>query len=272
MRLIERAGERPGEDGVGERGSERTVAGEPVSEAEDVVMQRMQAALVMLREELRFVGGHVHLNGALRLAGFATQAEVECFVHGLALESFFAQTPGKHLPEQVGAAARGVLLLAGGAIAGAHHAAAVLRHAPTPTQRSVACSSDPSSRRRRSGSPTRETGVRAVRSRLVSMDIDSVAQIFSRIVDAHGIGELAGIHAVVGIPQCLEFAERLDQLRAEHFGQQRGARLAVAMLAGERAAKCEHNVRRALNELAELAQSLSLRKSKLMRMCTQPWP
>ncbi len=86
--LDQRAGERAGEDRVGERRRERTVAGQFVGEAEDVVMERVQAALVVLGQELRFVGGHVHLHRALGLAGFATQAEVERFVDGLALEAF----------------------------------------------------------------------------------------------------------------------------------------------------------------------------------------
>ena len=67
--------------------------------------------------------------------------------------------------------------------------------------------------------------------------VEGVAKVFERIVDAHRIEELAGIHAVVRIPERLEFAEGLHELGAEHFGQQRGARLAVAVLAGERAAK-----------------------------------
>ena len=43
--LDERAGERAGEDRVGERRSERAAAGEPVGKAEDVVVQRVQAPL-----------------------------------------------------------------------------------------------------------------------------------------------------------------------------------------------------------------------------------
>ena len=83
-----------------------------------------------------------------------------------------------------------------------------------------------------------------------------MAQIFHRIVDADSIDELAGVHAVVGVEEDFELAEGLHQLRAEHLGQQSGARLAVAMLAGERAAKAEHYVGGAGNELAEAAQPL----------------
>ena len=76
------------------------------------------------------------------------------------------------------------------------------------------------------------------------------------IVDAHSIEKLAGIHAVVGIPQRLELAKCLDKLGAEHLRQQRGARLAVAMFAGERAAEGEHDVGSAIDELAEGANAL----------------
>ena len=46
-----------------------------------------------------------------------------------------------------------------------------------------------------------------------------------------------GIHPAVGVEDALELAECLDQLRAEYFWQQFGARAAVAVLAGQRAAE-----------------------------------
>ena len=121
--LDERTGERAGEDGVGERGREGAEASELVCESEDVVLERVQAALVALREKLRFVGGHVDLDGALGFAGLATEAEVERAVDGFALKAFFAEGAGEHLPEETGAAAGGVLLETGGAVAGTHDAA-----------------------------------------------------------------------------------------------------------------------------------------------------
>ena len=78
-----------------------------------------------------------------------------------------------------------------------------------------------------------------------------VAQVLDRIVDADGIDELAGVHAVVRVPEDLELAEGLHELGAEHLGQQRGAGLAVAMFAGERAAEAEHDIGGAVDELAE---------------------
>src|ERR1035441_6075460 len=81
-------------------------------------------------------------------------------------------------------------------------------------------------------------------------------QVFHRVVDANRIDQLAGVHAVVGVEEDLEFAESLHQLGAKHSGQQRGAGLSVAMLAGERTTEAEHHVRGAGNELAEFPQAL----------------
>ena len=100
-----------------------------------------------------------------------------------------------------------------------------------------------------------------------------VAEILRGVVDARRVGELAGVHAVVRIPEHLELAEGLRQLGAEHFGQQRRAGLAVAVLAGERAAEGDDDVGGAIDELAVSCVCLSrVVKSKLMRVCTQPWP
>src|SRR5208283_1939413 len=75
------------------------------------------------------------------------------------------------------------------------------------------------------------------------------------IVDANGVSELAGIHAIVGIPERLEFAEGLDEFGAEHYRQESGAGLAVAVFAGERAAEGADNFSSALDELAEFFYS-----------------
>jgi len=78
-----------------------------------------------------------------------------------------------------------------------------------------------------------------------------MAEILRGIVDAHRVGEFAGIHAVVGIPEHFEFAEGFDELGAEHLGQQRRAGLAVAVLAGERTAERNYHVGSAIDEFAE---------------------
>ena len=85
-------------------------------------------------------------------------------------------------------------------------------------------------------------------------------KILHRIVDTHGVDQLAGIHAVVRIPQRLELAEGLHQLRAEHLGQQHRARLPVAVLATERSAEMDDEVGGAFNKLAELSYPLWARE------------
>ncbi len=132
----------------------------------------------------------------------------------------------------------------------------VLRQAPTPTQRSEARTIEPSSlvnAKWVSLVPKCEgPGAPAV----VLEDAPTGWRRFSNgIVDAHGIRELAGIHAVVRIPERLEFAKGLDELGAEHFWEQRGARLAVAVLTRERAAKREDDICRAVYEFAEYANA-----------------
>ncbi len=176
------------------------------------------------------------------LAGLATEAEVERLVDGLALEAFLAQRAGQHLPEQPRAAAGGVLLFAGGAVAGAHDAAVGLAagaHAHAALggafQRAVVVGE----------SEVRLPGLASPSGRRAGhSESDAVAQVFRGIVDAHRVRQLAGIHAVVRIPEGLEFAEGLHELGPEHLGQQRRAGLAVAVLAAERPAEAENHDRR----------------------------
>src|ERR1043166_1480381 len=63
------------------------------------------------------------------------------------------------------------------------------------------------------------------------------------LVEPIGIDDLAGIHAAARVPDALEFSKRVDDRLAEHSWQELGARLAVAMLAGQRAAVTDHEIR-----------------------------
>ena len=83
-----------------------------------------------------------------------------------------------------------------------------------------------------------------------------MAKIFHRVVNADGIHQLAGIHAVIGVPESFELAEGLHEFRTEHLGQQSRAGLAVAVFAAERPTEAEHHIGGAFDELAEAAQSL----------------
>ena len=211
------------------------------------MVQRAQPVLITTGQELGFVGGYIDSYRALGFAGFATEAQVECLVDGLAAEAFLAQRAGEHLPEQAGAATGGVLLLAGGAVAGAHDAALGVKagaHAHATLggalQRATVGGED-------------EVGFEL--GGFLAGNGRRLAQVLDGVVDADGVGELAGIHAVRWVPDGLEFLKGVDQLGTEHLGQQGGAGLAVAVLAGERAAKAEDEISGAVEERAEVAHT-----------------
>ena len=239
----------------------------------------MHAALVMLRQELSLVRSHVHLHRTLRLASLAAQAKIQRLMHGLALESLRVQRPREHLPQQVRTAPRRMLLVAGGAIARTHHPAVCLA-ARAHAHASFRCRLQRSAvlGKRKVRVKVLLEAIRCAfflarpcRRRLIPPQV-ALAQVLDRVVDAHRIDQLAGIHAVVRIPQRLELAKRLHQLGPEHLRQERRARLPIAVLAAQRSAELQHHVRRAIEKFAEIAQPFSLRKSKLMRMCTHPCP
>ena len=96
--LDEWASQRACKQEVGERRGERAVAGEPIGEAEDVVVERVKAAFVTLSQELGFVGCHVDLDRTLRLTCLAAKTEVQGFVDGPALKAFVTESAGEHLP------------------------------------------------------------------------------------------------------------------------------------------------------------------------------
>jgi hypothetical protein len=68
------------------------------------------------------------------------------------------------------------------------------------------------------------------------------------IAAAEPADDLAGVHAILGVPDPLELAERTDQLGAELLDQQLAARLAVAVLARQRAAVADAQVGRVVGE------------------------
>src|SRR5439155_14553020 len=72
------------------------------------------------------------------------------------------------------------------------------------------------------------------------------------LVDAVRPDDLARVHPPVGIPDRLELRERADELVAEHLGEKLCTRLAVAVLAGQRATELEHEVAGVLEPAAEL--------------------
>jgi len=80
----------------------------------------------------------------------------------------------------------------------------------------------------------------------------AVVRAQPQVVDGRRrIDDLAGVHLGFRIPQCLELPERVDQFGAVHLGQERRARLAVAVFTGEGAAIPDADVGGVIQERAE---------------------
>src|SRR5256885_14465157 len=63
------------------------------------------------------------------------------------------------------------------------------------------------------------------------------------------------IQLVAGIPERLELAKGIHQLRSEHLRQQRTTRLAISMLNGERSAIAHDQIGRPIDESGVLSNS-----------------
>ncbi len=70
------------------------------------------------------------------------------------------------------------------------------------------------------------------------------------------IDDLAGIHLSLRIEDCLEFAKRLHEIVAEHFRQELGLRLPVAVLAGERPAVADDEIGSVAQEPVEFRDAV----------------
>src|SRR2546423_5674241 len=217
--------------------------GEPrgmVDQPEGVRVSRTQPALVVMREELGLQRRHVDADRTVLRTALAGEAEVErrqSLVGAPELELLAVL----HLPKQPRAPARRVLFLARDHVARTHHAA--LR---------VPAVADADAAKRRVLEAAvvlliREVGLQ-LRRRVVGAETEVVR-------DPVRVDDLAGIHLPAGIPDRLDLAERLDQLGPEHLRQQLCARLAVAVLARQRAAELQHDVRCFIEEGAVLPEA-----------------
>jgi hypothetical protein len=86
------------------------------------------------------------------------------------------------------------------------------------------------------------------------------AKVLVRLV---GDDQLSGVHLPLRIPESLELAEGVHQLRPEHLLQQRRAGLSIAMLAGERAAVRGHEIGRLVDERPELRDAFLRRQVEI---------
>ena len=120
--------------------------------------------------------------------------------------------------------------------------------------------------------PGERAAVLGERERLPSAKVGQPDEHPQVLVQLRGPHDPAGVHLVVRVPDALELRERVDDLRRVHAGQQLGAGHAVAVLARERPAVRNGQVRRVLHERAEVGDASLVSRSKSIRMCRQPSP
>ena len=177
--------------------------------------------LIVMVEKLRLVDGHVHRRRTLRLAALAGQAHLHAFADG-----FVGKTAGEDLSvdgleEHVNAPARGESFIARGLERRTHGAG---------VQLAAFANADAA----REGAADAAIGAEVEHGWNL---LRAVARHAQERVERMSIDDDAGVHAALGIEDVFEFAENFHHLRAEHFGQQLGARDAVAVFAGVRAAE-----------------------------------
>src|SRR5262249_4503911 len=87
---------------------------------ESVSTSRSPMLLVVVREKLGLISGNIHFDRAIGFAAFASQAELERLFDSLVLPAVANHSLLRHLPKKVCAAASGMPLILGGAVAGTH--------------------------------------------------------------------------------------------------------------------------------------------------------
>src|ERR1039458_6187786 len=210
---------------------------------EGLWMQRRAIRLVVMRQKFGFVGRYIDADRAIAFAAFAGEAEVERFFDGFVLPAVFDDFSFRHLPEQVGAAAGGVLFVARDAEAGTHDTAGV-----------AAALADSNAAQGSGGQAAVIVGKSEMRLGLPGIIAGAKPEIF---VEAIGLDQFARVHLPIGIPERLELAEGLHEFGAKHFGKKLAAGLAVSVFAGDRAAVAYHEVSGLFHKLAEFAHAFA---------------
>ena len=217
-------------------------AGQHRQPAHRVVGRGPDPARVVVGQELRLVGGHVHPHRALLTAALAGQAQVEGVADLGRVPAAGDHLAADHLHQQPSASPGGVLLLPGDPVARAHHPSLV-----------AAALADADAAGGSAGAE-RAAVVRVVeeRPRLAG---EPAAQ-GEVLVQPVRVDHLAGIHPVVRVEDVLQLTEGADEFGAEHLRQQLAPGLAVAVLAGQRSAVGDHEVRRMLGERPVVGDAL----------------
>lgn len=180
-------------------------------------------------QELGLVAGHVDVHGAVVLAALAGHAQVQSVLDVRIAPPACHLGAVEQLEQQVRPAAGRVLFLAGGLVAGAHDRAGVGPAGP-----------DANAAGDRPGEVAAVVGEGEVRGQLPGPVMAPEPEVG---IQRAGVDDLVRVHHRAGIPDPLELGERVHQFGAEHDGQQLGAGLAVAMLARQRSAEANAQLR-----------------------------
>ena len=187
---------------------------------------------------------HVDAGGTFALAALAADAQFHGVVHDIRVERLRAELAGERQPQRVGAAARGMDLVARDAIGRAHGArvelaamAVVVAHLHRAAE----------------AAPVRpvERGVER-RGRVAGRVAEQAA-----VVHARGPHDLARIEPVVRIEQILDLAERVGQARTQDRLDPFRAHQSVAVLARERALVLLHQRAGFLGDRAHLLRAVA---------------
>jgi len=231
--------------------------------AEGVGTAGADAAFVIVREELGFVGCDIYAHRAIAFASLAGEAEIERLFDFFTAPAVANDFTLSHLPEQVGAAAGGVFFVVCRAVAGTHHAtffaaAFADAHAAQCGVRQAALIGG-----------KLEAGLR-----LPGSIVGAEAEIFVELVErlSRQTNDLAGIHFQSGSQADLNLRKACISSGPNILGEEFGAGLSVAVFAGEGAAVADDEDGGLFDELAEFGDAFFDSKSKFRRVCTQAWP
>ncbi len=199
--------------------------------ADEAIAQGRAVGLEAGRLHLDLHARHVDAGRALGAARLARHAELHRLRHALARHRVGAELLGEGEAQHVGAASRRVLLVAGGAVGGAHHA-----------PRQLAAGAVIVAHLDRAGEPLGPAGEgRPVERRLERLDrIIRLVPEQAAVVEAGRVDDLAGVQHAGGIETRLHLAEGAHQPLAVHGGVELGADDAVAVLARVRALEGLH--------------------------------
>ena len=194
---------------------------------------RPRSALVVVVGEFGLVGGHVDVDRAVRQTPFARQAQIERVAHLGGAPPVGHHVALQHLPQQMRAPAGGVLLLAGGLIARAHHPAAGL-----------AALADAHAAALGLGEVAVVVRIGEQRQRL-SLQRRLMADVG---VQRRRIHHHTGVEHPARIPDVLHAGHQRQPVVAVHPAQHLRAGPAVAVLPGHRPAQRHHQIGGLLDE------------------------